>query len=262
MSENHLLGPRFYYVYRLTCTHPSHAEGPKYYYGWRCSKVPPEQDTLYVSSSRLVKDTIKHLGREWFKKKILACYSTKQEAIEKEVLLHAYFDVKSHPLFFNRANQTSSGFVTGEKLTEAQKQKLREKATGKKHSLESRKKMSQQRRGKKRKPLSLEHKEKIRKALLGKHHSPATRQKMIDTRKKLVARNQTDATKQKISQKMKQVSEERRLKNQIYKCPHCGKEGKAPGIFVWHFTHCNSSHLEIPPFSFRSVPFQKALLFG
>lgn len=22
-------------------------------------------------------------------------------------------------------------------------------------------------------------------------------------------------------------------------CPHCGKEGKSPGIFRWHFNHCN-----------------------
>lgn len=150
---------RFYYVYRITCRHPQSVE--KYYYGSRCSKVPPEEDIRYWSSSKYVREAMKTFGSEWFEKKILACYSTQEQALLKEIKLHTYFNVKNHPFFFNRANQTVVGFSTNQPLTVEQKQKLREKALGRVHSKETKEKMSLARRGKKRKLLSESHRQKI-----------------------------------------------------------------------------------------------------
>jgi hypothetical protein len=87
------------YVYRLTCFHPRAALGPKYYYGVRTCRVHPSQDTRYWSSSRYVGNAIKTWGLTWFKKKIIGIYPTRQQALTKEIQLHAYFDVKNHPLF-------------------------------------------------------------------------------------------------------------------------------------------------------------------
>ncbi len=148
--------------------------------------------------------------------------------------------MKKNALFFNQANQTSTKFITANPLTELQKTKLRTKALGRRHSEESRKKMSDAHRGKKRKPLSESHREKIRQALLNKSpHSPETRQKMSEAAKKRKKGfNHTPLTKQKISQKMVNFYNEQRVKKKHYICPWCEKSGQAPGIFVWHFNKC------------------------
>lgn len=237
---------KFYYVYRITFTHPDGLEGARYYYGQRTSIVPPEEDINYMSSSSVLKSMYKSYGLEWFKKKIIRQYPTKEEALAKEIELHDCFDVKNHPRFFNLANQLSTGFTTSAKLSADQIQKIREKALGRTHSAKSRALMSEQRRGRKRAPLSQEHKEKISKGLknspnrFGRYkHSPETRQKMSETRKNMEkVFPHSELTKQKISQTMIKVSAQRREKNQHHKCPHCGKVGQAPGIFSWHFTRC------------------------
>jgi hypothetical protein len=48
----------------------------------------------------LVRAAIRRWGVKWFRKKILGTYATRVEALAKEVSLHAWFDVKNHPLFF------------------------------------------------------------------------------------------------------------------------------------------------------------------
>ena len=132
----------FCYVYRLTCTHPLYEKGPKYYYGARSSVISPAQDLGYWSSSRLVQQTRKNIGSEWFQKKIVGCYPTRKEALAKEIKLHSFLNVKDHELFFNQSNQTSTRFVTSKTLGNKQKEKLRLKlkATGKCHSDSSKKK--------------------------------------------------------------------------------------------------------------------------
>jgi hypothetical protein len=39
-------------------------------------------------------------------------YQAREQALLKEIQLHTYFDGKNHPLFFNRANQTTLKFST------------------------------------------------------------------------------------------------------------------------------------------------------
>jgi NUMOD3 motif len=53
---------------------------------------------------------------------------------------------------------------------------------GRKHSAESRAKMSAYRKGRKRKPLTDEHREKIRRSLQGSKHTDETRKKMSATK--------------------------------------------------------------------------------
>lgn len=69
---------------------------------------------------------IRQYGRNFFKKKILGVFETRQLALGKEVFLHSYFNVKDHPLFFNQANQTAAGFDcrywSGIPKTEVEKQ--------------------------------------------------------------------------------------------------------------------------------------------
>nr|BCT02525.1 GIY-YIG homing endonuclease [Medakamo hakoo] len=100
----------FYYVYRITCTHPQAAQ--RYYYGMRRSTVPPHLDITYWSSSKTLHQAIKTFGQESFHKKIIAVYPTREEALALEMKFHRFFNVKDHPLFFNRANQTSVRFQT------------------------------------------------------------------------------------------------------------------------------------------------------
>lgn len=240
----------YFYVYRITCTHPLRLKGPKHYYGYRSSRVPPHQDTTYWSSSEYVLDAIKQFGMKYFKKKIIASFSTREESIALEIKLHSYFDVKNHVMFFNKANQTSTGFITSQPLTEDQKQKIREKATGKKHSQETKALLSELKK-RKRKSLSKEHKEKIREGVIKSFetrsnagdsfgHSEKTRKKMSEIRKAKAALGNyhTQETKNKISQTAKANVEKRRKENVEFICPYCDFKGKPPGIFTHHFKNC------------------------
>ena len=156
----------FYYVYRITCTHPHSIE--KYYYGVRGTNKTPDQD-FYWSSSKYVKDAIGTYGIVFFKKKILKTFADRQSAIAHEIFLHEKFNVDKHPLFFNRGKQTAWGFnctgavlkgktyeeILGEEKakqlkkqrSECQKKIANNKGTnnpmyGKKHTPESKKKHS------------------------------------------------------------------------------------------------------------------------
>ena len=96
----------YYYVYRITCHHPDSI--PKHYYGFR-GAVNPHQDE-YWSSSTYVRDAIQKYGKEWFSKKILNVYDTRESAIDKEIALHTRFDVDRNEWFFNKCKQSKWGY--------------------------------------------------------------------------------------------------------------------------------------------------------
>mgnify|MGYP002629010343 CR=1 FL=1 len=150
-----------FYVYRLTCTHP---ESPaKYYYGYHSCIGDPRQDP-YWSSSRTVQAAMIRFGPEAFTKKIIAVYPTRAEALALEVKLHHYFNVKDHPLFFNRANQTSTKFTTTGSPSMATRAKIGASQRGKVVSDETRAKIAEAKRGKPGKPASPETKAKMAEA--------------------------------------------------------------------------------------------------
>ncbi len=138
-----------FYVYRLTCTHP---ESPaKYYYGYHSCIGDPRQDP-YWSSSRTVQAAMIRFGPEAFTKKVIATYPTRAEALALEVKLHHYFNVKDHPLFFNRANQTSTKFTTTGSPSMATRAKMSAALQGHQVSPETRHKLSETGKGRRLSP--------------------------------------------------------------------------------------------------------------
>lgn len=131
----------FYYVYRITCDHPDSPE--KYYYGVRISKGAPAEDTSYWSSRRRVRAAMARFGPAWFRKKIFRTYSTYTAALQDEIFLHQYFNVKDHPLVFNQANQTSTRFtLAGGPLTPKDRAALAQAQRGRGVSPEQRAKIN------------------------------------------------------------------------------------------------------------------------
>jgi len=188
------------------------------YIGVRSCKCKPQDDTEYMSSSKIVKQMIAE-GKK-FHKHILKVWPTRKEAVEHEVLMHRVLDVGRNPLFLNKARQTSTGFdVSGMQCsteTRARMSAVRagEKnpmygRTGDKHpmygkqcSAETRARMSAARKGRK---LSAETRAKISVAqkgkyagdknpMWGKSHSAESLAKML-----VAARNRSPETRAKIS---------------------------------------------------------------
>lgn len=170
----------YYYVYRISCFHPESTAN--YYYGSRASHHHPSVDINYWSSSRYVRAAREKFGHQWFTKKIISIYSTRVEALAKEIRLHAYFNVKDHPRFFNRANQTSVRFIPCPDPNQSQRQVGNTYALGHTHSQATRDRIAAAKRGQRH---TLETRAKMAAArqgkpspMLGKHHSQVTRDQM------------------------------------------------------------------------------------
>lgn len=106
----------------------------KYYIGVRSCEGLIGDDDYMGSSKYLTEDIIKE-GENNFNKIILKRFETREEAYAHEIQLHKEFDVANNPLFFNRAKQTVIGFDPGVGENNY--------FYGKKHTLESRQKMSE-----------------------------------------------------------------------------------------------------------------------
>jgi len=101
---------KFHYVYRITNKITN-----MYYYGDRSCNCHPSEDIgiKYFSTSTLkffIKD--QKINPQDYKYKVIKIFETcREDAKQLEVDLHKKFDVKNHPKFINRANQTSMGFM-------------------------------------------------------------------------------------------------------------------------------------------------------
>lgn len=73
------------------------------YHGVRSCDVDINNDEYYGSSDY----TPVELPT---KKTILTTHKTREEAIDEEIRYHAEVDVKRHPQYYNKSNQTSTGF--------------------------------------------------------------------------------------------------------------------------------------------------------
>ena len=99
---------KFNYVYRITNTVER-----KYYYGVHsCNDLPRERiGVKYFSSSTdeiFLEDQKSNPSH--YKYKIIKFFDTRKSAVKLEIFLHHKFDVKNHPAFYNKSNQTSDGF--------------------------------------------------------------------------------------------------------------------------------------------------------
>lgn len=176
-----------HYTYRLTCYHP--ASPHKYYYGVRTCNGDPVKDN-YWSSSELVKDAIALFGLDFFTKKVTGVYATREAAMLAEIKLHDYLDVKNHPLFFNRANQTSTKFVTPKgDLPLETRAKIAESARARYAAM-----------GPEERVISEDHKAKIAAARQGTLHSPETKAKIrVSLQAKMAKREVSLATRSKMA---------------------------------------------------------------
>jgi hypothetical protein len=115
------------------------------YIGVRTSKVLPELDTTYWGSS-------KHLPKDVSKthtKTIIALFFTREWAVEYEIYLHNKYDVAVNPMFYNKAKQTSKKFDTsGTTLGQEHAERARKLFLGRKHTEETKKKLSEAHKGK------------------------------------------------------------------------------------------------------------------
>lgn len=96
----------------------------KHYIGVRSCKGPIEKDTYMGSAFHLPKDVIGC-------KEILSIHATREEAMQEEIKLHALYNVKDNPMFYNQCNATSTKFQVSEEAIKrgAEKRKGRTKET-------------------------------------------------------------------------------------------------------------------------------------
>jgi len=118
---------KYHYVYRI--------HKKKHYYGSRTSKKQPDQDLgiLYFSSSSDV-DFIKDqkTNQHNYKYVIVRCFDNRKDATEFEILLHNKFGVAKNINFYNKSEQTSTGFLygmLGKKHPELSRKKSAKKAS-------------------------------------------------------------------------------------------------------------------------------------
>ena len=100
-----------HYVYRIT-----NIKEHKYYYGSRTIKnteLSAIEDLINYRSSadKWFKDD-QLINPTHYKYKILKLFYSRPNALIFESFLHNKFDVKNHASFYNKANQTSTGFNT------------------------------------------------------------------------------------------------------------------------------------------------------
>lgn len=100
---------KYHYVYLLINTKPTN--NTIFYIGKRSSELSPEKDNKYWSSSNTIKKLIKENGNT-FIKKVLKTFSSAEDAIEYEILLHNRLNVNTNKLFYNLSKQTSVRYNT------------------------------------------------------------------------------------------------------------------------------------------------------
>ena len=219
-----------------TITHTSfvykwiHLPTGKWYIGSRTAKGCHPQDG-YISSSQLIKPLIKQNPTEW-KREIIKTGSP-EEMIKLETTLLESLDAKHNPMSFNQHNGDGKFTRTGVKVSEGTRKKQSESIKkvhpnrgkpspnrGKIASEETRKKQSESKLGKKRKPFTEQTRDKIRQAKLGSNNPSYGKTPSEETREKLRQANQG--------------------KKETFTCPHCGKVGSGGSMARWHFDNCKS----------------------
>jgi hypothetical protein len=196
----------YHYVYRIT-----NIVEKKHYYGKRSSNVEPIRDLgqKYFSSStnkHFIRDQKENPNNYYYK--VVAIFSTPEDALLREITLHAKFNVGVNPSFYNKARQTSINFdVTGIEKSDTWKQNhsviMSSKTLSQDHKNKisgalKGKKLSKTRRGVKRKnshPLSEEHRRKISESLKGRKRPQFTeehKRKLSESAKLRSIKNQNN----------------------------------------------------------------------
>lgn len=161
----------YHYVYRIT----NIVTGYHYYGSKSCNEQPKEnigKRYFSTSTNKLFIQDQKNNPQD-YKYKIIKIFETTREyATQLEVDLHKKFDVKNHPKFINKANQTSTKFNTNHLKGE------KNHFYGKTHSTETKKILSDQRKGQNTGKDN---------HFYGKKHSKESLEKMSNIKKGLVS---------------------------------------------------------------------------
>lgn len=218
-----------------TITHTSfvykwnHMPTGKWYIGCRTAKGCHPEDG-YITSSKLVKSLIQTNPEEW-QREILHTGSP-EEILNLEVALLEEFDAKNNPLSYNQHNGDGKFTRTGVKVPLETRLKQSESIKkvhpnrgkpgpnlGRIFGEETRKKQSEAKLGKKRKPFTEQTIEKMKVAA------------------QIKAKNRgyvpcPDHLKEYFREKYKGQ------KKQEHTCPYCGKVGSGGSMTRWHFENC------------------------
>lgn len=164
----------YFCVYRIT-----NIVEKKHYYGYKSSIIHPSKligITYFSSLTKEEGDAFRkdqHENPQNYKYKIVYLFNTKEEALNREIRLHKKFNVKNHPNFYNKSNQTSTGFdTTGIKPSDNNRKRSSECHKGVKKSDESNIKRSKSLTGRK---LSESHKQNLRKPKTKEHIEKSTK---------------------------------------------------------------------------------------
>jgi hypothetical protein len=212
------------FVYKWT-----HLLTGKWYIGCRTAKGCHPEDG-YITSSKLVKNLIKTNPEEW-QREILHT-GTPEEILNLEVALLEEFDAKNNPLSYNQHNGdgkfTRTGVVVPLETRLKQSESIKKvhpnrgkpgPNLGRTFGEETRKKQSEAKLGKKRKPFTEQTRDKIRQAKIGKNNPS-------------YGKTPSEETREKLRQSIKEGWSRPTLT-----CPHCGKQGKV-NMTRFHFDKC------------------------
>jgi hypothetical protein len=209
----------FYYLYKVT-----HKLTKEYYLGRRTTKNKPGEDTKYLGSMTWDVD------KSMLEKEILCEFSNIEDLANAEIKIIE--DNIKDPLNKNQ-HIPGKGFYTKGPLPENQKEKMRISSTGKKHteetklkiskslntkgkplSEETKRKMSESKKGKPGIPLSEETKKKLSEINKGKVLSEDQKQKISNSMKGKPKKPMSEETKEKIRQSKlgKKLSDEHKQK--------------------------------------------------
>lgn len=204
-----------HYVYKI-----SNIIENKHYIGVRSSKNPIKDLGIKYFSSSSDKEFMLEQQEfpERFEYNILEVFSTRKDAINKEIELHDLYDVAVNESFYNKSKQTSIGFCTsGATHSQETKDKISATLTGKPHSEETKRKISDSNMGKKYteetkrkmskshtgKILSDEHRKSISRStsgegniMWGKKHTEETKRKISNTK---TGTSPSNTTREKMS---------------------------------------------------------------
>lgn len=211
------------FVYKWT-----HLPTGKWYIGCRTAKGCHPDDG-YITSSKLIRGLIKTNPEEW-QREVLHT-GTAKDVLSLEVTLLEQLDAKNNPLSYNQHNGDGKFTRTGVKVPLETRLKQSESIKkvhpnkgkpspnkGKVATEETRRKQSEAKLGKKRKPFTEQTRDKIRQAKLGSNNPSYGKTPSEETKEKLRRANKG--------------------KKETFTCPHCGKTGGGGSMSRWHFDNC------------------------
>ncbi len=202
------------------------------YIGVRSCNCLPENDSDYMGSSKILNKAME-VEPEAFTKTIIDTFPTREIASIDEQRLHETYDVARNSEFYNQMNAPLGFDNTGKHHSEETRKKISDAHRGEKnhnygkhHSAEHKKKLSVSQIGK---TISSETRAKMSEAAMGKIISPETRKRISESH---MGNKHSPETKKKISEAGKGKSYKK------ITCPYCSKTGGDNNMKRWHFENC------------------------